>query len=72
MVLLYMDNFKASKRSTQSSGQVKRLRADGFIPAILYGGSKKNLSLRVKKNILKDVIKTESFMSKVVNLDIEG
>ena len=45
MVLLYMDNFKASKRSTQSSGQVKRLRADGFIPAILYGGSKKNLSL---------------------------
>ena len=41
-----MNNLKAIKRSTVSSGQINKLRSDGFIPAILYGGKQKI----IKKN----------------------
>ena len=67
-----MNTLKATKRSTTSSGQVNKLRSDGFIPAILYGGKKNNLNISLKKLHLQDLIKTETFMSKVVDLDIDG
>ena len=67
-----MMNLKATKRGTKTTGQLNKLRSDGFIPAILYGGSKSNLSISLKKILLKDMLKTESFMSKVFNLDIDG
>ena len=67
-----MSTLKATKRSTASTGQINKLRAEGFIPAILYGGKKDNLTISLKKLHLQDIIKTESFMSKVLNLDIDG
>ena len=67
-----MNILKATKRTTVSSGQINKLRSDGFIPAILYGGEKKNLNISLKKLLLKDIIKTETFLSKVVNLEIDG
>ena len=67
-----MNILKATKRSTVSSGQINKLRAGGFIPAVLYGGEKKNINLSLKKLHLKDIINTETFMSKVFNLDIDG
>ena len=35
-----MNVLKATKRITTSSGQINKLRSDGFIPAVLYGGKK--------------------------------
>ena len=67
-----MNILKATKRSTASSGQVNKLRSDGFIPAILYGGKKNNLSISLKKLHLQDLIRTKTFMSKVVDLEIDG
>ena len=67
-----MDTLKATKRNTTSSGQVNKLRADGFIPAILYGGKKNNLNISLKKIHLKEVSQTETFMSKVFEMDIDG
>jgi len=67
-----MNILKATKRNTASNGQINKLRSDGFIPAILYGGEKNNLSISLKKLHLRDVIKTDTFMSRVVNLDIDG
>ena len=67
-----MNILKATKRTTASAGQVNRLRSDGFIPAILYGGKKDNISISLKKLNLKDIIETETFMSKVVDLEIDG
>ena len=67
-----MNILKATKRSTTSSGQVNKLRSDGFIPAILYGGKKNNLNISLKKLHLQDLIKTKTFMSKVVDLEIDG
>ena len=67
-----MNILKATKRTTTSAGQINKLRSDGFIPAILYGGKKNNISISLKKLHLRDIIKTETFMSKVVDLDIDG
>ncbi len=67
-----MNILKATKRTTASTGQINKLRSDGFIPAILYGGKKNNISISLKKLHLRDIIKTETFMSKVVDLDIDG
>jgi len=67
-----MNILKATKRTTTSTGQINKLRSDGFIPAILYGGKKNNICISLKKLHLRDIIKTETFMSKVVDLDIDG
>ena len=67
-----MNILKATKRTSASSGQVNKLRFDGFIPAVLYGGKKSNLNISVKKLHFQDLIKTETFMSKVFDLDIDG
>ena len=67
-----MNVLKATKRITTSSGQINKLRSDGFIPAVLYGGKKSNLNISLKKLHLQDLIKTETFMSKVFDLDIDG
>ena len=67
-----MNILKATKRSITSSGKVNKLRSEGFIPAILYGGKKNNLSISLKKLHLQDFMRTETFMCKVVDLEIDG
>jgi large subunit ribosomal protein L25 len=67
-----MNILKATKRTSTTTGQVNKIRSDGFIPAVLYGGKKSNLNISLKKLQLKDIIKTETFMSKVFDLDIDG
>jgi len=67
-----MNTLKATKRTTISNGQVNRLRSDGFVPAVLYGGKKNNLKISLKKLQLQNLINTETFMSRVFDLDIDG
>ena len=67
-----MNNLKATKRNSNSSGQINKLRTDGFIPAVLYGGKKDNLNISLKKLHLQEIINTETFMSKVFEMDIDG
>ena len=67
-----MNILKATKRTNITTGQLNKLRSDGFIPAVLYGGKKNNLNISLKKLSLQDLMKTETFMSKVFNLDIDG
>ena len=67
-----MNILKATKRTSASTGQVNKLRSEGFVPAVLYGGKENNLNISLKKLHLKDLIKTETFMSKVFDLDIDG
>jgi len=67
-----MNILKATKRTTESRGQINKLRAQGFIPAVLYGGKKDNINISLKKLHLEDIIKTETFLSKVFDLDLDG
>jgi len=67
-----MNILKATKRTSASTGQINKLRSDGFIPGVLYGGKKNNLNISLKKLHLQNIINTETFMSKVYDLDIDG
>ena len=67
-----MNVIKATKRNISTNGDINKLRSSGFIPAVLYGGKKNNISISLKKLSLQDLIKTETFMSKVFDLEIDG
>ena len=45
-----MSNLKATKRDNTTSGSNNRLRADGFIPAIIYGGRNPNQNICISKS----------------------
>ena len=44
-----MINIKANKREKSSTGYTNKLRLDGFIPAILYGGKDPNKNIAISK-----------------------
>ena len=67
-----MSNLKATKRENLSSGSNNKLRAKGLIPAILYGGKDKNQNISVSKKEISNIINSETFLSKVLELDIDG
>ena len=67
-----MSNLKATKRESSSSGSNNRLRAKGLVPAILYGGKDPNQNISVSKKELSNLINSETFLSKVLELDLDG
>ena len=67
-----MTNIKAILRNETTSSANNKLRKNGFIPAILYGGKDPNKKISIDKNSLKNVIDSESFLSKVFEIEIDG
>ena len=67
-----MSNLKAIKRDSTSSGANNKLRSEGLIPAILYGGKEANQNISVQKKDLKNLVNSDTFLSKVLELDIDG
>ncbi len=67
-----MNNLKAIKRENASSGSTNKLRATGFIPAILYGGRTPNQKISIQKKDVKNIINSETFLSQVLEIEIDG
>ena len=67
-----MSNLKATKRNSTSTGQINKLREKGLIPGILYGGKDENAKISVEKKSVKEILNSDSFLSKVIELDIDG
>ena len=67
-----MSNLKAIKRENTTSGATNKLRSSGLIPAILYGGKNPNQKISIEKKAVREIINSESFLSKVLELDIDG
>ena len=67
-----MSNLKAIKRENTSTGSTNKLRSNGFIPAILYGGKDPNQKISIEKKAIRDIINSDNFLSKVLELDIDG
>ncbi len=67
-----MSNLKAIKRESTSSGSNNKLRSEGLIPAILYGGKDANLNISIQKKEIKNLINSDTFLSKVLELEING
>ena len=64
-------NLKAKIREELGKEAVKKLRHQGFIPAVVYKG-KNCLNIKVSSKELSDVIHTKAGENVVVNLQIEG
>jgi len=67
-----MSSLKAIKREKTSTGSNSKLRAEGLVPAILYGGKDPNLNISVERKSLKIIANTDTFLSKVLELDVDG
>ena len=67
-----MNNLKAIKRESASTGEINKLRAKGLIPAILYGGKDPNAKISIEKKSVESILNSDSFLSTVIELEIEG
>ena len=67
-----MSNLKAIKRDNTSSGSNNKLRSEGLIPAILYGGKDPNQNISVQIKEIKNLVNSDTFLSKVLELEING
>ena len=67
-----MNSLEANNRSTKSKGEIRSLRLNGNVPAIIYGGSEKNEKVSVSKKTLKILLDKEGFLFFFINLDVDG
>ncbi|MDA0971251.1 MAG: 50S ribosomal protein L25/general stress protein Ctc [Proteobacteria bacterium] len=67
-----LNTLEVNVRETKTKADVKKLRLDGFVPGVLYGDIDKNLNLSIKKNSLEKFLKSGNFMSKVIEIKVDG
>ena len=67
-----MNSLETNTRDTKSKGDVRSLRLNGEVPAIVYGGSEQNEKVSVSKKVLKSLLDKEGFLSSVITLNING
>ena len=67
-----MNSLEANTRNTKSKGDVRSLRLNGNVPAIIYGGNEQNEKVSVSKKILKSLLNKEGFLSSIISLNVDG
>lgn len=63
---------KAEKRETRGKGHARRLRVDGKIPVVVYGGGSESMAATVSLSDLAAIIRTETSVNTVFALDVAG
>ena len=67
-----LDTLQVELRQTKSRGELNQLRLNGFVPGVLYGDIETNINLSIKKNSLEKLLKFGNFMSKVIDIKVDG
>ena len=67
-----MNSVDVTIRNTKSKGEIRSLRTQGIIPAIVYGGKDENQKISISKKIIKSLIDKENFLSNILTLNIDG
>ena len=67
-----MTTLHAKKRDTKTLGEINKLRVNGFVPGILYGGNEQTKKISLNKISIKNLISSENFFSAILNLEIDG
>lgn len=63
---------KAEKRETRGKNENRRLRAQGKIPVVVYGGGTESLAATASLSDLAAIIRTDTGVNTVFSLDIDG
>ncbi|MCY3770317.1 MAG: 50S ribosomal protein L25/general stress protein Ctc [Gammaproteobacteria bacterium] len=68
------DQFELNARVRARSGTslVRRLRREGEVPAVLYGGNKDNISLAINHDVLFHSLEKEEFHSAIIVINTDG
>jgi large subunit ribosomal protein L25 len=63
---------RAQKRDTRGKNEARRLRQQGLIPAVLYGGAAEPASIAVDAKALSAILHSEAGANSLIDLDVEG
>jgi len=63
---------EVNKREETGKNANRRLRASGFIPAVVYGGGRDSLSIQVQKQVIHDLLRQEGGEHAVFLLKLAG
>jgi large subunit ribosomal protein L25 len=72
MTAAQLPSLKAQTRNPAGKGAVRRLRREGFVPAIAYGKGRPTTAISVSPKDVTSVLKTELGRNSVVELDVSG
>lgn len=64
--------FNATLRSVQGTGASRRLRRDGRVPAIVYGGTEQPLNIELDHNEIFHALRKEAFHASILDMQIDG
>jgi large subunit ribosomal protein L25 len=67
-----MNAIEANIRNTKTKGEINSLRANGNLPAILYGGTEANQKISLSTKVIKLLIQKENFLSNMISINIDG
>ena len=62
----------AKGRTDRGKNAARRLRREGFIPGVVYGGQGENITVAVDPKALKKVLRSEAGRNAILKLDIAG
>ena len=63
---------KAEKRDTRGKNEMRRLRAAGKVPVVVYGGGSESLAAVAELKDLAAILRTDAGVNTVFSLDIAG
>src|SRR5438477_4070523 len=62
----------AKRRAERGKNAARRLRREGMVPAVIYGGKGENLAVAVDPKALHKVLRSEAGRNAILKLDIVG
>lgn len=62
----------AATRSSRGKNAARRLRRDGQVPAVVYGGAEGDVAIAVEPKPLLRILHTESGLNTILDLEVEG
>lgn len=65
-------NITAESRSGAGKGASRRLRKEGMVPGIMYGGGKSAQPIKVEHNHLMHHLEHEAFYSHIITVTVDG
>ena len=62
----------AESRVRSSTSAVRRLRREGLVPGVVYGGDEENVNIKMDHNKILHSLETEAFHSTILELKVDG
>ena len=67
-----MNSLDATIRNNKTKGELRIIRKEGSVPAIVYGGKDNNENISISKKTLKSLVEKDNFYSNIISLNING